>query len=349
MFLLAASSVRFDPGSQVPLTASLTRVEEQARNSCLSIVGEKGKLIGLAVCLSDQGQFVAPKSISDRKKIEGITQTGTRIDLKRTAVDTVSGLVILEVVGKLPAGIVPAELANSGENAGEKVLLLLPNQAVQATIIGNNEIAYNPSDRTAIPLDQVQILAPVQNLESGFLFDESGRLQGLLSAGIPIQETISGGMGTMPNPLDNTVTIHQFSPQTLITAYSPSAAYFARVVQGLMSPNHHVPHPMLGLECRAVPQDRGAVVVSVFPGSPAETAGIEVGDVITQFGLQPVRTPVDYLRALIDQTIGDPVSIILNRQGEVIKLNVVLIDGSMKGQAKGKESLMPSIARSSRF
>lgn len=349
MFLLAVNSVRFDPGDQAPLSSNLTQLEEAARNSCLSIVGDHGKLVGLAVCVSESGQFVAPKSVSDRKKIEGLTQIGSRVSLRRVASDSVSGLVILEVTGKLPSGITPVPLATTDLGTGEKLLLVLPNQAVQATISGNNEIAYNPSDRSAVPLDQIQIMAPIQNLESGFLFDEAGRLQGLLSAGIPIQETITTGVQAMEPASGGALKMQIMAPQRLITAYSPTAAYFARVVQGLISPDHHVPHPMLGLECRAVPDNRGAVVVSVYPNSPAESAGIQVGDVVTQFGMQPVRTPVDYLRALIDQAIGSPVSIILNRQGEVIKLSVVLVDGSSPSAIKGKESLLPSIARSDRF
>ena len=67
----------------------------------------------------------------------------------------------------------------------------------------------------------------------------------------------------------------------------------------------------------------GAFVLSVYPGSAAEKAGITVGDAITSFDDKPITGP----KALIDAVKGankGTHSIMLARHGELLKVNVDL-------------------------
>ncbi len=336
MFLLAASALTLASALQSPLSPTLIRAEETARASCVIILEKGSKPSGMAICVTKNKLFIAPQSIANRKRVVGLTQLGAKLEFKRLSTDHVSGLTVLSVIGNNAKGVLPVTLAPQDFHRGEQALLVLPNEAVRATISGDNEMAYNLSNKSAIPLDQVQLMTSIQNLQSGFLFDTQGRLEGLLKASLPIQETITGQISNFSAVSMQQAKVQVYGPQRLIIAYSPTSTYFSRIVQGLVSPNHHVPHPMLGLECRAVPNDRGALVVNVYTGSPADKAGLEVGDVITEFGHHPVRNPVDYLRALIDQPIGQPVGITVNRQGEVLTLHAVLIDGSATKQPAQK-------------
>jgi serine protease Do len=52
------------------------------------------------------------------------------------------------------------------------------------------------------------------------------------------------------------------------------------------------------------PNPKGALVASVEPGSPAEKAGIKLGDVITQVDNQAVEGPRDLLRAVVQMKPG---------------------------------------------
>lgn len=76
-----------------------------------------------------------------------------------------------------------------------------------------------------------------------------------------------------------------------------------------------------------VPQ--GAYVVDVVSGSPAEKAGIEVGDIITKFDGQETKDQKDGLTSLISKKKpGDKVDLELSRDSEVKKLSVTLSEFS---------------------
>src|SRR5436305_1359395 len=53
----------------------------------------------------------------------------------------------------------------------------------------------------------------------------------------------------------------------------------------------------------------GAMVVNVVPGSPADVAGLELGDVITQIGNRPVQVPSDLESALAGMHAGQQIEI----------------------------------------
>jgi len=68
----------------------------------------------------------------------------------------------------------------------------------------------------------------------------------------------------------------------------------------------------------------GALVVSVAHGSAARKAGIEPGDVIVEFGGQPVVEPRDLSRLVRTAEIGKPVEVKLYRGEKAITLPVIV-------------------------
>lgn len=71
--------------------------------------------------------------------------------------------------------------------------------------------------------------------------------------------------------------------------------------------------PWLGLE--VVERDDAAVVSSVLVGSPADRAGIEPGDVVTNVQGRPIRGLLDYQRQLVSADRGSPFELRLRRDG----------------------------------
>ncbi len=61
--------------------------------------------------------------------------------------------------------------------------------------------------------------------------------------------------------------------------------------------------------------DQGVVITDVLPGSPAEEAGLEVGDVVVTFNGEPVITDFELINGIHGAQIGDTVEIIYWRDG----------------------------------
>ena len=73
-----------------------------------------------------------------------------------------------------------------------------------------------------------------------------------------------------------------------------------------------------------LPVDRGVLVVSVAPGSPAERAGLRPGDIIVRFDGQEVARASDLEQALRQRQPGDRVEIVINREGAERSITVTL-------------------------
>jgi S1-C subfamily serine protease len=59
--------------------------------------------------------------------------------------------------------------------------------------------------------------------------------------------------------------------------------------------------------------------VTVYPGSPAEDAGIETGDSIDQFGDVVITTFEDLKKAVADTMPGEQVAVWISRNGVSMK------------------------------
>ena len=68
----------------------------------------------------------------------------------------------------------------------------------------------------------------------------------------------------------------------------------------------------------------GVRFTGVTPGSPAEKAGVQAGDVLVRFGEKEVRNVYDYTYALAERKPGDKVTIVVKRGGADVSLEVLL-------------------------
>jgi S1-C subfamily serine protease len=74
------------------------------------------------------------------------------------------------------------------------------------------------------------------------------------------------------------------------------------------------------------PVDSGALVEKVEPGGPADTAGIQRGDVVIAAGSEDVRSSGDLISALRDYQPGDTVDLTVLTNGEKTTLQVNLAE-----------------------
>lgn len=78
----------------------------------------------------------------------------------------------------------------------------------------------------------------------------------------------------------------------------------------------HGSAPGLGLRVKDAADGVGAYVGSVRSDSPAERAGIQVGDVVEELSGLPVRGAADLERVAAQRRPGQPTSMVVRRAGE---------------------------------
>ncbi|MDQ2665400.1 MAG: trypsin-like peptidase domain-containing protein [Gemmatimonadota bacterium] len=71
---------------------------------------------------------------------------------------------------------------------------------------------------------------------------------------------------------------------------------------------------------------QGARVATITPGSPAEKAGIKVGDLLTKVRTRPIRNRFDWDAALLDLRVGDRVPLVVKRGSSDVSVSVAIAD-----------------------
>ncbi len=82
--------------------------------------------------------------------------------------------------------------------------------------------------------------------------------------------------------------------------------------------------PVLGIQFSENPAD-GTRIVGVSPGSPAEKAGVQAGDVVRTVNDQPVESARDVITRVGQFKVGDRVALRLQRGDQLIELTATLV------------------------
>ncbi|MGB9428382.1 MAG: DegQ family serine endoprotease [Gammaproteobacteria bacterium] len=95
---------------------------------------------------------------------------------------------------------------------------------------------------------------------------------------------------------------------------------YGKVERGMLGVQVQTLTPELA-QALKIPQNQGAVVNQVVPGSQAEKAGIKPNDVITSVNGQPVTNAADLSNAIGAMRVGAPLSLGVIRNGRTLTIN----------------------------
>jgi S1-C subfamily serine protease len=237
--------------------------------------------------------------------------SGEMVEAEVLGTDVSSDLAVLRVDPGSVGPLRPLALANSERvKVGDAVVAIghpfgLDRTATAGIVSGVGREIRAPD---GFQIDEViQTDAPINPGNSGGpLLDARGRVVGVNS------QIATGGAG------GGNVGIGFAVPSNTVREVLPA-----------LSRGERVKRPYIGVT--TAPHRQGAEVQEVTPGSPAESAGIAVGDVITGIDGRAVRDPDDVADAIKGLEPGDDIEIEASRDGEERSFDVELEERPQRG------------------
>jgi 2-alkenal reductase len=271
---------------------------------------------GTGFIIDDQGHIVTNHHVVEGgEQFEVIFADGETRPATLIGSDSVSDLAVVKIEGEVP-NVVP--LGDSDAlKPGQTVLAIgsplgdFTNTVTQGVVSATNRDFPDP--RAGNYTNLIQHDAAINPGNSGGpLFNLAGEVVGVNTLGIPIDasgQPVQGLFFAIPS---NTV---------------------ARITQILMDEGRVI-YPYIGVSSTPVtlqiaarenlPVDHGALVTRVSPGTPAEEAGIQEGDVILAIDGQEIDAQDALIDVLFAHRPGDTVDVTIQRGDEEITLEVTL-------------------------
>ena len=287
------------------------KIYDQASPAVVSIRTDVGS--GTGFLIDRKGTLVTNAHVvgSANRVVVKFGPDGRSIDGEVKGADASSDLAVVTIdPGSAPRNAKPLQFADSRQiRVGDTAIAIgnpfgLDRTATEGIVSGIGRSIKAPN---GFSIDEViQTDAPINPGNSGGpLLDETGRVMGINSQIATAGGTSQGNVGIGFAVPSNTV----------------------REVVPRLEKGDRIARPYLGVETTD-PTDpnapAGAEITSVVPGGPADSAGLNAGDVITELGGEAVTNPTDVSRIVAAKQPGDHVDIRVDRCGQDVTVNVTL-------------------------
>ena len=268
---------------------------------------------GSGVVLTEDGLILTNHHVVDGAATRRVIfQNGLIYEATLIGSDELTDLAVLSIAA---TGLTPIELGST-ENLriGDRAIAvgnplgLAGGASLTVGVVSAFDREVRTGDNTPL-FGMLQTDAPITNGSSGgALVDANGRLIGITTA-IGVSQAGAEGIG-FATPVE---VVKRISSQIIETG--------------------EVAHPFLGVQLRtrfdvqadggAVPN--GAVIVAYADDqSAAADAGIEVQDVIVAINGQQVRTQNDLIIGIRSATVGEVITVQVDRDGEILTFDITL-------------------------
>jgi S1-C subfamily serine protease len=229
------------------------------------------------------------------------------IDADLAGWDPATGLAVLRTAS--PLNLPAPTVAEQEPRTGELVLAVARSWSnaptASAGIVAVVGGPLRTGRRQQIPR-VIRVTAPMHDgFAGGGVFDASGGLTGIATAAV-----IRGFGVAIP------AAIAWASASHVLTSGTPRRGFVGLAVQGVDLPASQRPDG----------REHALLVVGVTSGSPADAAGILVGDVLLDFDGQPTQTPDDLLQLLTDRRIGQTLGARILRGGAARDVQITVAE-----------------------
>ncbi|MEU5938847.1 trypsin-like peptidase domain-containing protein [Micromonospora sp. NPDC047548] len=300
-------------------SADLPKIAAAVQDSVVSIMTGNGE--GSGVILSADGYVLTNNHVvasASGDTVRVVFADGKTAQAKIVGTDPKTDLAVVKASGV--SGLKAATFGDSdGMQVGDQVLALGSPLGLQGSVTAG---ILSARDRTIQAGENGQQQTPQQGVSS---------ISGLLQTDAPINPGNSGGAlvntrGEVIGINTAIATAGQGSSGNIGVGFAiPSNK--AKDVAEKLQRGEKVSHPSLGVSVNAA-ENGGALVAAIVPGSAAEKAGLQRGDVITKFGDKVVNDSNDLVGAVQAGKVGDRVEVTYKRNGAEVKATVTLAETS---------------------
>jgi S1-C subfamily serine protease len=284
--------------------------------SIVTVVVEtaEGRGEGSGVVWDEDGAIVTDNHVvANASSVQVVLASGTSLPARVRATDPLTDLAVITIER---TGLPPATFSKTLPRVGELAIAMGNplgfENSVTAGIVSGLHRSIPSGGLTPALIDLIQTDAPISPGNSGgALVNADGEVMGINVAYIP--------------PEQSAVSI----------GFAIGSPTVISVVRQLLETGR-VTHAFLGVEPRELTPEvaqelglsvsEGVLVFSVVPGSAAEQAGLEAGDVLVAVDGKPVRLVEDLFAALREKNPGDRVELTVVREGARLRLSATVTD-----------------------
>ena len=284
-----------------------------SRDNMFSIATES-EGVGTGIIVDSNGYILTNSHVisdGEARSVNVLFNDGSSIDGQVLWHDAQLDLAVVKVN---KTGLTPAELGDSDEvrigdiaiAIGNPLGLELQRTVTQGIISGLDRTIKT---QTATMTGLIQTDESINSGNSGGpLLNEKGQVIGINTA-----KTSEG------ESLGFAISINQ--AKSIIESVIKDGSY-EKVTLGIRGYDASTYAADVGSQGQEVATDEGVYVGEVVSGSAAEKAGVKSGDIIVKIGNTKLASMSDLTKCLYTYKSGDSTSLVVNRDGKEVKLNV---------------------------
>ena len=286
----------------------VSRVVERALPAIVTVEARiGGRLVRSSGFVIDSSGSVvcAAEGVRTQLQVSLYLSEGEPVRARVVGVDNITGIALLR-----PEVNLRLSSLNWGESErlplGSTLILIgnrsgLEGSVTVGTLGGKDRVGVRRDNQRVVLL--LQFNGTVGSGEQGApLLDSQGRVVGVMVGELASVE------GAPVSPV-------------AVVGFAVPSEIAQRVVNDLRTKGR-AEHAWLGIDYQGLPT--GVVVRRVALNSPAQQAGIQVGDIITQFNGKPIRTASDLTRELYFAQPNQRITLTVQREGQQVRLPVTL-------------------------
>ena len=304
--------------------SSLAEISKKVEPSVVSITTGTGE--GSGVIMSEDGYVLTNNHVVASAQGDTVTvvfDNGKSARATIVGTDPKTDLAVVKAEGV--SGLAAATFGDSGSvQVGDTVLAIGSPLGLQGSVTAG---IISAKDRTIRTGGEQQPDSPFPSQQQ----PSTTSLSGLLQTDAPINPGNSGGAlvntnGEVIGINSAIATSGQGSGNIGVGFAIPSNK--AKDVADTLRSGGKVSHPVLGVSVSENDTGTGALVSAVTPNSPAAQAGLQQGDVVTEFDGQAVNDSDALVAAVQSHKVGDKVELTYTRDGAEKTATVTLAEAS---------------------